>query len=472
MINVENITCYLPVEVKTRELDTKIYLAKCLADKGFSVIIGRKSGVNKNMFSQKKPFIYFCKGISPAQLDFYKAVKASKGLLVEIQEECNVSENTELLIWVHDNPCVELFSMIFTWGKFAAETLEQKCPKISKSQIINTGHPSFDLLHDDLINYYHKLRKLNHDIEPEYILINTNFASFNGVFNFEHSKLINDSEKELFSNKRKETADKVYKFERDTLSEFIKMIKYLSKSFNDKTFVVRPHPVENSKVYEEQFKEHFNVIVSKEGSSKEWIAGAKCVIHHDCTTGIEAFIAKKNVISFCPLVDRKEKFISELPRAISIKLDNIKDISDYISRGYRLEKPDSVEIQLAKMQILKKFIANTNQKATDKIIASIENLFSNLNTDSPFFLKRIYYLAKLRYVSLIRLIKTKIFGKKTVSQYLKDNSKIKFLSLTKKEILERLEIWNEQFSLKQEYTINQLQPDTFLIKNTKYDIKK
>ena len=472
MRNVKNIICYLPVEVKTRELDTKIYLAKCLVDKGFSVIIGRKRGVNKSMFSQKKPFVYFCIGISPGQLDFYKAIKASNGLLVEIQEECNVTENTELLIWVHNNPCAELFSIIFTWGKFAAEALEQKCPKISKSQIINSGHPSFDLLHDDLINYYHKIRKMNHEVEPEYILINTNFASFNGVFNFEHSKLINDAEKELYSNKWKELDDKAYKFERETLSEFIKMIKYLSKTFSNKTFVVRPHPVENSKVYKEQFKDHLNVIVSKEGSSKEWIAGARCVIHHDCTTGIEAFIAKKNVISFCPLINHKEKFISYLPRAISIKLDNIKDISDYISRGYRLEKPETDETQLAKVQILKKFIANTDQKATDKIITSIENLFDNLNIDRYSFLKKIYYLAKFRGLSLIRLINTKIFGKKTVSQYLKDNSKIKFLSLTKKEILERFEIWNEQSFLKQDYTVNQLHTDTFLIENTKYNVKK
>ena len=87
--------------------------------------------------------------------------------------------------------------------------------------------------------------------------------------------------------------------------------------------------------------------------------------------------------------------------------------------------------------------------------------------------QNIAYVKKLKFFDIDKnLFGTKIFGKKTVSQYLKDNSKIKFLSLTKKEILERLEIWNEQFSLKQEYTINQLQPDTFLIENTKYDIKK
>ena len=33
----EKITCFLPIEVKARELDTKIYLALRLVERGFSM---------------------------------------------------------------------------------------------------------------------------------------------------------------------------------------------------------------------------------------------------------------------------------------------------------------------------------------------------------------------------------------------------------------------------------------------------
>ena len=75
----ENFVCYLPIEVKARELDTKIYLALKLVQKGFCVVIGGKPGLNKHMFYQKKPFIYVDKGISKGSSNFYKAIKSSNG---------------------------------------------------------------------------------------------------------------------------------------------------------------------------------------------------------------------------------------------------------------------------------------------------------------------------------------------------------------------------------------------------------
>ena len=57
-IEPKNVTCYIPIEVKARELDSKLYLAFRLAKEGFSVIIGSKIGVHKNIFVQKKRFLY------------------------------------------------------------------------------------------------------------------------------------------------------------------------------------------------------------------------------------------------------------------------------------------------------------------------------------------------------------------------------------------------------------------------------
>ena len=65
----EKITCFLPIEVKARELDTKIYLALRLVERGFSVVIGAKPQVHKYMLSFNKPLIYFSKGINPQKVE-------------------------------------------------------------------------------------------------------------------------------------------------------------------------------------------------------------------------------------------------------------------------------------------------------------------------------------------------------------------------------------------------------------------
>ena len=115
-MTLEKITCFLPIEVKARELDTKIYLALRLVERGFSVVIGAKPQVHKYMLSFNKPLIYFSKGINPQKWNLYNVIKFSKGLMIEIQEEGNISKNYDVLIIVHNNRCAELFSLIFAWG--------------------------------------------------------------------------------------------------------------------------------------------------------------------------------------------------------------------------------------------------------------------------------------------------------------------------------------------------------------------
>ena len=73
----EKITCFLPIEVKARELDTKIYLA-LISERGFSVVIGAKPQVHKYMLSFNKPLIYFSKGINPQKWNLYNVLNFQK----------------------------------------------------------------------------------------------------------------------------------------------------------------------------------------------------------------------------------------------------------------------------------------------------------------------------------------------------------------------------------------------------------
>ena len=206
-MRIEDIICYLPIEVKIREFDTKLFLASKLVQKGFPVVIGRKTGLNKHMFSQKKPFIYVDKGISKGSLDFYKAIKSSNGSLVEIQEEGNIRLDSGILIRIHNNLSAKLFSLIFTWSVRAKKVIENKCPILNNSDVnvIASGHPSFDMLHEDIIDYFKKMRRLNSNIKPGYILINTNFSRANGIINFNEMRLYNirDQEFHIKEDKKK-----------------------------------------------------------------------------------------------------------------------------------------------------------------------------------------------------------------------------------------------------------------------------
>ena len=464
-MKVENTKCYLPIEIKARELDTRLYLAMSLVEKGFPVVLGKKSGVNRDMFSQNKNFIYFDKGISPGDINFYKAIKAANGYIVGIKEEGifnNLKVNTQEFIENYNNSCGELFSLIFVWGKRTKEIIENHCPKLKNPNLIVTGHPSIDLLNENLISYYYKLQNLNDKNEKSYLLINTNFPKINGFLNFDQIKFFNYRNEKMFNKDLQKEYEIGKEFEKKIFTEFSKMIEALVKSFPEKNIVIRPHPVENIKIYHEKFKKFDNVEVIREGSSKEWIVGAESVIHHDCTTGIEAFFAKKHVISFSPY--KNEKLIAKLPQDVSVKLNNINDLITFIKNGYILDSREQANVKKKKIFDFKDIIDNVDSNATNKIASSIENLCHDLNdTQSKIFIRK-YYFAKYKLENLFYRIIMKLRGKNIADKDMIANQKSKFPYLRKTEIVNRMNILCEIHKIKHNYNINEIESDTFLIR--------
>jgi len=466
----KNIRCYLPIEVKVRELDQRLHLAMTLVEKGFTVVIGKKGGVNRNMFSQSNTFIYFDKGLSQGDKSFFKAIKAANGLIVGIKEEGmfnNLDVNIQEFKDNYNNSVAQLFSLIFVWGKRSKKIIENHCLKINNPNLIVTGSPAIDLLNENLINYYYKLRDLNYKIEPGYILVNTNFARANGYLNYSLVKFYNYKNKKLYNKKTGSYLflESEYKkskiFEEKVFLEFLNMIETLVKSFPKKNIIICPHPAENIKIYQEKFEKFNNVKINKEGSSKEWIVGAESVIHHDCTTGVEAFLAKKNVICFSP--HPNENLVSQIPQNVSAKFNNITDLITYIKNGYTLEGVDQIKIREKMILVLNDIVDNIDKNATLTIAKSIENLCNNLDPIKSKLLSRKYYFLKFKLENFIYRTKMKIIGKNLEKKNIIAASKSKFPYLKKKEVIDRLNILCDHFNVEQNYNIDELEPDTFLI---------
>ena len=465
-IEPKNVTCYIPIEVKARELDSKLYLAFRLAKEGFSVIIGSKIGVHKNIFVQKKRFIYFDKGISKSLWNFYRAIKASNGLIVEIHEEGQIGSDPSNIITDHNNHCAELFSLIFTWGQKQKDIILKNCIRLKKNVIINTGHPSFDLLNKNHLTYYHKLSKLHYGVKSNYVLINTNFSDCNGYLSYDEFVKFNagiGGNKEFYNDQKRKEWKKRSELQEKVLIEFLKMIKILSISFPKKKFVVRPHPVEKMDIYKKEFCNLDNVNVIREGSAREWIVDAESVIHYDCTTGIEAFLAGKNVISFCPFYD--EESAAQVPIKISIKIKNINKLVEFIKNNYKDDNLTSFEIKKENIKILENIFANVEKEATSQIVTSIKKICEEWTGKETKILKKYYYLFIFKFQNLIKRLVIRYFMKANKTKKFDDLVNYKISYLNKNELSERLNIWYEHFSTPSRLKIKEIMSDTFLIEN-------
>jgi surface carbohydrate biosynthesis protein len=71
-------------------------------------------------------------------------------------------------------------------------------------------------------------------------------------------------------------------------AEMINAIAGLAKSFSKAVFVVRPHPFEDRRIYEQVFRDISNVRIIQERSSLPWINSSLLLIQKGCSTALDA----------------------------------------------------------------------------------------------------------------------------------------------------------------------------------------
>lgn len=287
----------LPMEVKSRDLDGRLYLAMRCAQAGHPVLFGIRARVRR--FVRKDltgPAYFISKGNRPVE-EIYGPLEKHGGRLFLLDEEGAGS----LCFDVHVNHPFVLtqnhVEKVFVWGELQKDYLIKQGTKPDK--LLVTGNPRFDLCKPEHIGFYRELSKrLN---KPDkYILIASNQVSANPALGLESTKR---HLKSIFKGRHGigghsvDSFMKQHKTDTLRLRKLIELAKAVSAGYPELTVVFRPHPAEEMSFYDEVFNEK-NILVTREGSSLEWIVDEMAHIHVDCTTGIEAFMAGKEVLSY------------------------------------------------------------------------------------------------------------------------------------------------------------------------------
>lgn len=372
---------YLPIETKSREYKGKLLLACFLAENDFGVIIGDKLPLlNKLIWFPKG--IYLSKGIAFTLKSRFEFNKELDNKIVAFDEEGLIfSKKRRRKLFGQD--CFQLSDKYLAWGKneydFISEIIEN-----GKEKIKLTGNSRFDLLRPELRHIFDDEFILS-KYDP-YILINTNFAwytHFKGpthILNYFIDRYINNLEwqnqkiKENFMNRFKEKQN----HHKNNYFEFVKMIKYLAKTHEDVNIIVRPHPSAGKEKYKNTLESYENVYVIKEGNANKWIKNSTAVVHNSCTTGVEAFLMNKPVISYRPFTS--SKFDLYLPNVVSKRAKDKEELSKTVDSILNYGWDD--EKYTKKINIAKEHIASVDNKMASKLIT--EEL-KNMNVQKQKF---------------------------------------------------------------------------------------
>jgi len=349
--------CAIPLEIAVRELNGMLYQALHLAAHNLPTLLGERM-VNEYVVGSGKPVLYFD---SDQSTSINEAILNDDGVVFNINPEgMHLAQAQQTL----DNfariaPCV---SLICTWGEQQVKSLHSVFPREMHNRIMATGYPPFDLT-QERFRTFHEQPDIIQEHGSNYILINTSFAYANNMMGFERymKMLSNMDEWKIYADPEYlKTQKRIHNHQMLMVDAVVELAQQLSIWFPERHIIIRPHPGEDSSYYTGRMTQLKNVFVDSKGTAREWIASAGFVIHHDCTTGMEALLMGCPVIQYRPYFD--ERAMAPIMPSIGIKTKTPEDVAKIIHNGH-IPK----EIWQKQLDLLKPYLENYKVSAAETI---------------------------------------------------------------------------------------------------------
>lgn len=292
-------TCFIRVEVKKRELVSRIDLAIEMVKRGVPVIIGEcsdpkvllKLGIDKGYF--------FGKCAQPNLLDIFKPLLDSGWIFGALDEEGLLPDNSELFARERFSPtAADTFKDVFFFGDDQKEAFERIFGP--RDSFVVSGNPRTDMWQSNCYNLYDSLTQ---DIKKKYgdfILLPLNFACYTN-----NQKFKGGSETQIRTSLK--DLELSFKAMQDR-AEFIfdNLCKLAERFANEEKIkvIMRPHPSDDLQTVKKlMFKHGVRSNLVKCISSNEvfpWISAAKILFHNCCSTSLEAAFSGTPVVTYAP----------------------------------------------------------------------------------------------------------------------------------------------------------------------------
>ncbi len=295
---------YLPVEVKYRELPSRLTIAAHILNAGYSVVIGNHWSLT---YPQNLPVL-------PQGLFVFKTVNRLQGNLMAMARQgahAVAATDEEVLVFTDAPGYMLVFSenaaaaceLFFAQSGAHKQAVETRYPHLA-GKVKVAGNVRIDLLtprnriafeaHDDRVA----------PLRP-YILFNTNYGTINSVWGSDPDRLLNiaaatgmfdgDDKEKKFAEYRA-----VVKWEQGNCNAMSQLLQWAVANVRGVNLVLRPHPAEKPEYWQNIIQNAPNVHVIPRSDPHPWIIGAKMVVHTGCTTGLESVLLDRPVLNLLP----------------------------------------------------------------------------------------------------------------------------------------------------------------------------
>jgi len=349
-------TLIIPVESQVRELDAKLLLACCAAERGYPVIIGSRAFVHFEIGGMPQG-IYLAKSMRSLSNIMYGLIRKLGHEIIAWEEEALVHPPAEVFYSLRLSPgTMRHISRLFAWGK-DNESLMQQYPELPDGLEIDvTGNPRGDMLRAELRPYFAQQVEKIQAKYGDFILVNTNFTDVNpylptiGLFvasdDLDKPPRMGQAGKGM----PREFAAGLAVHKQAILEDFMAMIPALEQAFPDMTIIIRPHPSENHSLYHDLSARSSRIQVTHEGNVLPWLLASRALVHNGCTTAVEAYAMDVPAVAYlATLNERYDYDFQGMPNHLSqqcFNLDTLIESLRNILNGAALPPHDAVREEL------------------------------------------------------------------------------------------------------------------------------
>lgn len=425
-VNMYKKTIYIPIEIKARELNSQVLLAKALVRLGCRVCIGSKSAVFSII--EKKPekggVLLFKGGMGGNHFrNFRKKINA---IAVLDQEISPALENLSTVSIRFTNSELIYVDRLYYVGEKYGNFMINNVPN-TKDKVRNFGWPRIDLWTSRSKNFWNEDIKNIKEKYGSYILFSSDFGVLNEQ---EISSRMDQATGWQWDQARKPNLNKLEADMRKSLIEFNDMVGFLDELDKNPLvpqIIVRPHPAEDHKEWQRVAKTFNRIKVIYKGDVSPWIYAASALLHRGCTSAVQAYTAG---IPTGYIVSREELIKQTLPYQLSEHLYSAEDIANFCKK-YIDHKP---VLPYEYSEAFKNMIHIDKDKLASELIA--EDMLNLISSPEPPYqagLKDVAYDALRTVYSGLRQAKQRLFK---TEQIIGTDSKSRKMpgGITKKEV--------------------------------------
>jgi surface carbohydrate biosynthesis protein len=288
-------TLIIPVESQVRELDAKLLLSCCAAERGYPVVIGSRAYVHFAIAGLPRG-IYAAKSMRGISELMFRIIRDLGHDIVAWEEEALVHPPPEVFFSLRLAPgTVGRVSHVFAWGEDNAELLRQYPSLPPGLRMHVTGNPRGDMLRPELRPFFAAEVSAIRAEFGDFLLLNTNFTDVNPYLPtiglFVPSKDPSQPARlgQAGKGMPRDFAEGLRTHKQSILEDFLEMIPALEQAFPGVTLVLRPHPSEDHGVYHQLAARCSRVRVTHRGNVVPWLLACKALVHNGCTTAVESY---------------------------------------------------------------------------------------------------------------------------------------------------------------------------------------